>query len=325
MTHKIHLSILALTLAAACTNPEVPQGYEGYIYNEPLLFGKMEFRQALRGPATTGASWRLYTENVDMRAKSYKEDFQLLTHDNLNVTFEVNTRIKLKDGSVKEIVEQWGGDKWYQWNVQERLRTIVREMVTRVSATDIQLETPKVRKMIAEQLTAEFAGTPMTIESVDIGQIQFPKEVADAISRKIAKQQELQQQDFVLAKTTKEAAIRVLEALKVAKQQRIISSTLDPLYVQMRAVQVYKTLSASPNRTIVMLPTTPEGTGLPQVLTEGKRKVLTAADEKLLEDMETRYMKVAGQPVPDASGSSAPPTPASPPPTPAPPAPAPTR
>ena len=208
---------------------------------------------------------------------------------------------------VKDIVEQWGGANWYEWNVQERLRTIVREMVTRVSATDIQLETPKVRKMIAEQLATAFAGTPMMVESVDIGQIQFPKEVADAISRKIAKQQELQQQDFVLAKTTKEAAIRVLEALKVAKQQRIISSTLDPLYVQMRAVQVYKTLSASPNRTVIMLPTTPEGTGLPQVLTDGKRKALTKADEQLLEDMETRYMKVAGQPMPDTSGSAAPP------------------
>src|SRR5215475_3313960 len=137
MTTKIALSILALTLTAGCTNPEVPQGFEGYIYNEPLVFGKMEFREALRGPATTGASWRLYTENVDMRAKSYQEDFQLLTHDHLNVTFDVNTRIKLKDGAVKEIVDQWGGDKWYEWNVQERLRTIVREMVTRVSATDI--------------------------------------------------------------------------------------------------------------------------------------------------------------------------------------------
>ena len=323
MPNKIHLSffVLALAFAAGCTNPEVPQGYEGYIYNVPLAFGQMEFRQALRGPATTGISWRLYSENVDMRAKSYKEDFQLLTHDNLNVTFEVNTRIKLKDGSIKEIVEQWGGDKWYEWNVQERLRTIVREMVTRVSATDIQLETPKVRQLIADQLTAAFAGTPMMIESVDIGQIQFPKEVADAISRKIAKQQELQQQDFVLAKTTKEAAIRVLEALKVAKQQRIISSTLDPLYVQMRAVQVYKTLSASTNRTIIMLPTTPEGTGLPQVLTEGKRKVLTQADEQLLQDMETRYMKVAGVPAPDPSVTPAPPTSA--PPTPAPPTPAP--
>ncbi len=308
----IRAALLVLSSLAACTNAEVPQGYEGYIYNKPLLFGKMEFRESLRGPATTGASWRVYSENIDMRAKSYKEDFQLLTHDNLNVSFEVNTRIKLKDGSVKDIVEQLGGTSWYEWNVKEQLRTIVREQVTRVSATDIQLETPKVRQLIAEKLTAKFANTPIMIESVDIGQIQFPKPVADAISRKIAKQQELERQDFVLAKSVKEAAIRVLEALKVAKQQRIISSTLDPLYVQQRAVQVYRTLSASPNRTIVMLPTMPEGTGLPQVLTEGKRKLLTPADEKLLEDMEARYMKVARQPAPAIVPGPATPTPVQP-------------
>ncbi len=315
---KIIIIVLAL---AACTNPDVPTGFEGYIYNKPIVLGKMEYRQSLRGPATTGVSWRLYTENVDMRAKSYKEDFQLLTHDNLNVSFEVNTRIKLLDGSVKEIVEKWGGSSWYEWNVKEQLRTIVREQVTRVSATDIQLETPKVRALISEKLLAKFKGTPITIESVDIGQIQFPKEVAAAISRKIAKQQELERQDYVLAKTTKEAAIRVLEALKVAKQQRIISATLDPLYVQQRAVQVYRALSASPNRTIVMLPTTPEGTGLPQVLTEGKRKILTSADEKLLEDMEIRYMKVARQTTPPPDPTPAPMSPA--PTTPAPTTPAP--
>jgi hypothetical protein len=185
--------------------------------------------------------------------------------------------------------------------------------VSRVSATDIQLETPKVRQLIAEKLTGKFANTPILIESVDIGQIQFPKEVAEAISRKIAKQQELQRQDYVLAKTTKEAAIRVLESLKVAKQQRIISSTLDPLYVQQRAVQVYRTLSQSPNRTIVMLPTMPEGTGLPQVLTEGKRKNLTPADEKLLDEMEARYMKVARQAPPVDNPSAPPSAPTSPP------------
>ena len=191
--------------------------------------------------------------------------------------------------------------------------------MTRVSATDIQLETPKVRQLISEKLTTKFAGTPIMIESVDIGQIQFPKQVAEAISRKIAKQQELQRQDYVLAKTTKEAAIRVLEALKIAKQQRIISSTLDPLYVQQRAVQVYRTLSASQNHTVVMLPTMPDGTGLPQVLTEGKRKILTASDEQLLAEMETKYMKVARQtpaavpePAPAAPSAPVPAAPAKP-------------
>ncbi len=302
MTATRHLALaLALAsagLAAACTNPEVPQGHEGYVYHKPLLFGKMEYRDTLRGPATTGASWRLYVTNVDMRAKSYKEDFQLLTSDNLSVSFEVNTRIKLRDKSVREIVEQWGGPTWYESNVKEPLRTIVREQVTAFSATDIQLETPKVKELIAAKLAAKFGETPIMVESVDIGQIQFPKEVAEAISRKIAKKQELERQQYVLAKASKEAAIRVLEALRVAKQQQIISSTLDPLYVQQRAVQVYRTIGASANRTIIVLPNMPEGTGLPQVLTHGKRKVLTAEDEQLLAAMEKRYMQEARKPIP---------------------------
>lgn len=295
----------ALASVAACTNPEVPQGHEGYVHHVPLLFGRMEFREPLRGPATTGASWRLYSENVDMRARSYKEDFNLLTHDNLSVSFEVNTRIQLRDGSVKEIVEQWGGVDWYVWNVKEPLRTIVREQVSRFSATDIQLETPKVRALVEEKLRARFQGTPISVQTVDVGQIQFPKEVAEAISRKIAKKQELERQEFVLAKTRKEAAIRVLEALKVAEQQRIISSTLDPLYVQQRGVQVYRALAHSANRTIVMLPSSPDGTGLPLVRAEGQRKILTPADEKLLDDMERRYMRAAREAdVPPAEGAA---------------------
>lgn len=306
-TRRFLLLNLALALAGSgCTNPEVPQGNEGYVYHVPLLFGEMEYRETLRGPASTGVSWRLYVENVDMRAKSYKEDFQLLTRDNLSVTFEVNTRIKLRDGSVKEIVEQWGGQKWYEWNVREQLRTIVREQVTRFSATDIQLETPKVRQLITEHLTGKFKNTPISIESVDIGQIQFPSEVAEAISRKIAKKQELERQEFVLAKTKKEAAIRVLEALKLAEQQRIISSTLDPLYVQQKAVQVYRTLAHSTNKTIMVLPNSPDATGMPAVLTGGKRKILTPADQQLLEDMERRYMKVARQPAPSTDGPGSP-------------------
>lgn len=306
--HRALFPAIAVLLGTACTNPDVPQGHEGYIYHQPLLFGQMEWRESLRGPATTGVSWRLYTTNVDMRAKSYKEEFQLLTSDNLSVSFEVNTRIKLKDKSVKEIVEQWGGTDWYEWNCKEPLRTIVREQVTRFSATDIQLETPKVKQLIAEKLAAKFGGTPIMVESVDIGQIQFPAEVAEAISRKIAKKQELERQQFVLAKASKEAAIRVLEALRVAKQQMIISSTLDPLYVQQRAVQVYRTIGASANRTILVLPNMPEGTGLPQVLTEGKRKVLSAADEKLLAEMEARYMREARKPIPDVAPDGATPT-----------------
>lgn len=296
------LSLIFLALfSSSCTNPEVPAGHEGYVYKVPLLFGQMEYKETLRGPTSTSISWRLFVENIDMRTRSYTEEFQLLTKDNLSVSFEVNTRISLKDGSTKEIVEEWGGVDWYEWNVKEQLRTIVREQVTEFSATTLQLETPKVRAQVETKLAERYENpekpTPIHIESVDIGQIQFPVEVAEAIQRKIATKQELERQRFLLSKTEKEAAIKVLEAINVAKQQLIISSTLDPLYVQHRAVQVYRSLAQSSNQTVITLPNSSEGTGMPLVLKPKQHRDISISEKKTLtarlNRMENEYTKRA--------------------------------
>lgn len=280
-------------VSVGCTHPETPAGHEGYIFHKPLIFGKAEYRKTLTGPSSTGLSWRLYAINVDMRAKSYQEDFQLLTSDNLSVKFEVNTRISLRPNSSKKIAEKWGGEKWFEWNVKEPLRTTVRREITRISAIQIQLKTNAVRQTIYERLLKMYEGTPVQIESVDIGNIQFPTRVTRAIEKKIGQQQELERQEYMLAKTKKEAAIKVLESLRAAKQQIIISSTLNPLYVQRMAVGVYKKLAESSNKTVIMLPNSSEGTGLPIVLDSQETKKLSPQDKKLLEEMEKKYMKIA--------------------------------
>ncbi len=286
--------LLAALGATACTNPETPAGFEGYVYHVPMFFGSSEYRSSMVGPASTGLTWRLYVENVDMRAKSQREQFNLLTNDNLSVAFEVNTRLRVRPGGSKEIVEQWGTD-WYERNVREPLRTVVRQEITEVSATDIQLRTDEVRSRIFDASEQLYADTPIELLSVDIGNIQFPQEVTKAIERKIATEQELQRQEFIRAKTRKEAGIKVLEALKVAKQQEIISSTLDPIYVQRMAVQAYRRLAASSNKTVMVLPNTSEGTGLPQVISSGARRALTAEDRALLKKMESKYMEIASE------------------------------
>lgn len=281
--------------AAACTNPEVPAGHEGYIHHIPLLFGEMSYTKSLAGPASTGVSWRAFTINIDMRERNFPEKFELLTKDDLHVSFEVNTRIRLRPGTVKDLVEKWGGSKWYEWNVKEPLRTIVRREVMKVDAGDIQLKTDMVGKAIKEALHEKHKDTPFDVQSVDIGSFTFPPAVNKAIQEKIAKEQELERQNFILERTRKEAAIGVFEALKVNKRQRIIAETLDPLYVQWSAVQVYRKLAASPNNTVIMLPNTADGTGVPQILTSGERKTLTADDEAELAGIEARYRELVAR------------------------------
>ncbi len=290
MKRLLLLGSIAIAGLSACSNPDVPAGHEGYIYYTPMLFGQMEYRESLPGPATTGVSWRLSTINVDMRTRSYNEDFELFTKENLSVNFEVNTRIQLRPGSVREVVEKWGGANWYEWNVKERLRTIVRVEASKFSALEIQTKTPEVKAQIAEQLRKRIASsidangktmqTPFVIESVDIGEIHFPEEVKAAIERKIATTQELERQASVLAKVKKDAARTVMEAIGVAQEQLIIASTLDPLYVQRRAIQVYRRIAKSNNKVTIVLPNSMEGTALPRILEPETRRILSAADQK---------------------------------------------
>jgi hypothetical protein len=45
-----------------------------------------------------------------MRENAWQEDFELLSSDDLKVSFTVSSRIRLRPGTVKEIVEGWGGE-----------------------------------------------------------------------------------------------------------------------------------------------------------------------------------------------------------------------
>jgi regulator of protease activity HflC (stomatin/prohibitin superfamily) len=324
-TKSLIIALAAAMALGACTNPEVPAGHEGYVFYQPLIFGKMEYRKSLTGPSSTGVSWRLFIVNIDMRERNYREEFNLLSSDDLKVKFEVNTRVRLREGSVREIVEDWGGETWYEWNVRQPLRTTVRNEIMKISATEIQLKTAELAKTIKAGLDAKYKDTPIEVLSVDMGAFEFPKPVTEAIQEKIGKQQELERQKAILSKTEKEAEIRVIEALRAAEQQRIIGSTLDPLYLQREAVQVYRALGQSKNKTVLVLPNTTDGTGMPLVKSTGSRKKLSKDDKEFLDTMRAKYITdkdasaaaEAPDPVDDDADEPAPAEPAVTPPAPA--------
>ena len=97
-----------------------------------------------------------------------------------------------------------------------------------------------------------------------------PKEIDDAIKAKLASQQMLAQKDFELQTAQKNAEIQVAEARGVADSQNIIQQKLTPLYVQYEAIKAYEHLAGSPNTTFVIMPTNPNGAGMPMILNAGK-------------------------------------------------------
>jgi len=70
-----------------CSNPFTPAGHEGFVYENPRVFGKGGFRGAIKGPGNYGASlWRNQIINIDMRPQTiynmrqFKHNWSWLIH-----------------------------------------------------------------------------------------------------------------------------------------------------------------------------------------------------------------------------------------------------
>ncbi len=95
---------------AGCTNPYTPAGHEGYVYERPRILGKGGFRGVVKGPGNYGVSlFRNEAVNIDIRPKTYTEQFKVLARDDLNVSFRVHAVLEISPGHVQAVGVACGG------------------------------------------------------------------------------------------------------------------------------------------------------------------------------------------------------------------------
>ena len=105
-------------------------------------------------------------------------------------------------------------------------------------------------------------GSPFVISSVVVGNVQYPEEVANAVSRKLAATQELQRKDTEIEIERKERTKREVQAQGIANAMQIIRGQLSPMYIQHEAIEAQKQMVNSPNHTVVYIPIGPMGVPL---------------------------------------------------------------
>ena len=89
--------------------------------------------------------------------------------------------------------------------------------------------------------------------------MQYPEEVADAVSRKLAATQELQRKDTEIEIERKERTKREVQAQGIANAMQIIRGQLSAMYIQHEAIEAQKLMVGSPNHTVVYIPVGPDG------------------------------------------------------------------
>jgi len=246
------MSGLALVLSS---NPSTPAGHEGYVYEEPRLFGNGGYQDSIRGPANYGISlMRNRVINIDMRPGTYTENFHILARDDLNISFDFHTIMAVNSGTVQQVVEQYGGEKWYQRYVKETLRTYVRDAAQQFDSNALKTQREAIAKAVLQKLQAYLKTTPFQVRQVVVGDITYPKIVASAVEKKLAAQQLLAEKTTQKEIAQKDAEIRIEEAKGIAQAQKIINATLTANYLQHEAINAQLKMAESPNHTTVYIP-----------------------------------------------------------------------
>ena len=261
-------------------NPYTPAGYVGYL-TKGAVFGRSRFHSIQRGPTSPGRTWLLNVTNVSVTPYTYTEEFvgdqAVLSRDNLKISFAVHTVWRVDEERVPLFMERFSttitnGDHEkapdtivkvaYSHFVREPLRTFARDEVQQRNGLTVKDELIPIGDAVLARIREYAADSPFIITSVVVGNVQYPSEVADAVSRKLAATQELERKDTEIEIERKERTKREVQAAGIANAMQIIRGQLSPMYIQHEAIEAQKLMVNSPNHTTVYIPVGPMGVPL---------------------------------------------------------------
>ncbi len=187
-------------------NPVTHAGYVGYL-TQGAVFGKEKFVGTQNGPTSPGRTWMMKVTNVSITPYTYHEEFQgseaVLSKDNLKIVFRVHVVWKIRPDKVKDFIEHYstiyGADKAdalvedaYKNFLREPLRTFARDEVQQLDGMKIKDDITPIGRRVFDRVLAISKETPFEIMSVVVGNIQYPEQVANAVSLKLAATQDLE-------------------------------------------------------------------------------------------------------------------------------------
>jgi regulator of protease activity HflC (stomatin/prohibitin superfamily) len=255
------------------SNPATPAGYVGYV-TRGAVFGHEEFVGLQTGPTSSGRGWLLRVINVSVTPYTYDEDFSgpdtVLSSDSLKIAFRVHLVWRVRPDRVKQFMENFSTlgpndspdaivQVAYHNFLREPLRTYARDEVQKYKGLEIKDNIARIGDTLTARVLKLTNDTPFEVRSIVVGNIQYPPEVVDAVSKKLAATQELERKNTEIEIAKREKEKRIIEAEGIAQATQIISQRLTSGYLQYEAIKAQRDTINSPNHTTIYIPVGPMG------------------------------------------------------------------
>lgn len=113
----------------------------------------------------------------------------------------------------------------YEHFIREPLRAYARDEVQRRNGLEVKDALIPIGDAVLARIQEYAANSPFLINSVVVGNVQYPAEVSDAVSRKLAATQDLQRKDTEIEIERKERTKREVQAQGIANAMQIIRAS----------------------------------------------------------------------------------------------------
>ncbi|ABZ99424.1 prohibitin family protein [Leptospira biflexa] len=244
-------------------------------------------------PGEVGLMWRPYSTGLSQKPlesrvqtympwnsvyvysvqwSSFQEKVEVLTRDDLTITVTADIIIRPIQNEIYELEMEIGRD-YYEKVVKPQFRTAIRNILSAYNMVSISKETPNVSAQIKKSLAEKLKYKHIEIDDVIVDDVEYSPSILKAIESKLTKQQEQEQMKFEINIAKRDAEIQqisaeakakavLIEAEAQAKAQRMISESLTPKYIQLKAME-------NPNNKLIFVPNGKDG--LPIIVnTDGK-------------------------------------------------------
>jgi regulator of protease activity HflC (stomatin/prohibitin superfamily) len=113
---------------------------------------------------------------------------------------------------------------------------------------ELKAERDTIARTIETELSAYLETTPFEVVRLAVGNIDYPPVVSQAVEKKLAAKQLLEEKETQREIAQRDAEIRIEEAKGIAEAQKIINTTL-----------TQRAMANAPNHTTVYIPVGPNG------------------------------------------------------------------
>jgi regulator of protease activity HflC (stomatin/prohibitin superfamily) len=135
--------------------------------------------------------------------------------------------------------------------------------VQSLDASSVKSQSGPIAEQVLAAMQARYKDSPIEVLSVDIGDVNYHDVVVQSVIRKFVTEEDNLRKDIELKIAQREIDIGVADADAdaegTADAQRIIRTTLDPMFLHYEALGAIEQLAGAPNTTFVVTPTGPNG------------------------------------------------------------------